>query len=346
MTPTVTLGHPSTDIAPIAFPVLIADIGGTNVRFAIQPAPNAPLVEFETVRTGDFPDFTEAVRQTVHPAADERPRSVLMAIAGPVTPPMKLTNAEWVIDPQRIVPDLELATLIVFNDFEALSLSLPSLREDQLMPIGKGEVKPRKPRLVLGPGTGLGVAALIYGDDAFRPLPGEGGHMSFGPETERDFQIWPHLERVGGRISGEAVLSGNGLARLYRGLAASEGLDRSDCRSGADVTHRAEAGEALADEAIELFLTYLGRYAGDLALVFIPEGGVYIAGGIAPRLKDRFETSGFRAAFETKAPHTRILSQIPTFLVTEQRPAVAGMAAFASDPQRFMVDLTGRRFDA
>ena len=344
---TVTPGHPSTDIAPIAFPVLIADIGGTNVRFAIQPEPHAPLLEFDTVGTGDFADFTEAVRQTVLPAAAERPRSVLMAIAGPVTPgPMKLTNAEWVITPDVIVRDLALATLIVFNDFEALSLSLPSLGEGQLMPIGRGEAMPRKPRLVLGPGTGLGVAGLMYGDDAYTPLAGEGGHMSFGPETERDYEIWPHLERVGGRISGEAVLSGNGLARLYRGLAASEGLDRSDCRSGADVTRRAEAGEALADEAIELFLTYLGRYAGDLALVFIPEGGVYIAGGIAPRLKDRFEKSGFRAAFETKAPHTKILTRMPTYLVTEPRPAVAGMAAFASEPHKFMVDLSGRRFGA
>ncbi len=343
----MTSGHPSTNIAPIPFPVLIADIGGTNVRFAIQPAPDAPLHEFDTVATGAFADFTEAVRRTVHPAAAERPRSVLMAIAGPLLAgPMKLTNAEWVIDPTAIVRDLGLSTLITFNDFEALSLSLPSLRADQVMKIGGGTVNPRKPRLVLGPGTGLGVAALIYGDEAFTPLAGEGGHVTLGPESERDFAIWPHLERVGGRISAEALLSGNGLARLYRGLAASEGLDRSDCLSGADVTRRAEAGEALADEAIELFLVYLGRLAGDLALVFIPEGGVYIAGGIAPRLADRFETSGFRAAFENKAPHTAILSRVPTFLVTEPRPAVAGLAAFASLPRRFVIDLTSRRFDA
>lgn len=341
-----TDGQPSISSAPIAYPVLIADIGGTNVRFAVVDAPQAEPRAFDAIETGAFPDFTAAVEATVIGKVPLRPRSVLMAIAGPVLPgEMKLTNAEWEIRPEAIARALDLATVIVFNDFEALSLSLPSLGEDQLMPIGRGATKLRKPLLALGPGTGLGVGALLYGEDQYIPVPGEGGHIALGPETPRDFQIWPHLERVGGRISGEALLSGNGLARLYRGIAAAEGVDRADCRRGADVTARAEAGEALASEAVDLFLTYLGRFAGDLALIFMAEGGVYVAGGIAPRLRDRFETSGFRAAFESRSPHEGLLSGIPTFLVTEPRPAVAGMAMFAEMPRRFMVDLTGRRFD-
>ncbi|GAB5377882.1 MAG: glucokinase [Acuticoccus sp.] len=343
---TIPTAREASDTAAIPFPVLIADIGGTNVRFSLLSEPGAPLDVFETVATGDFPGFSEAARHAVLERTGQRPRAVLMAIAGPANAvPMRLTNAHWVIDPAEIAATLSLSTVIVFNDFEALSLSLPALGDDQLMRIGDGVSQPRKPRLVLGPGTGLGVAALHYGEPYFIPLPGEGGHMTIGPETARDFEIWPHLERVGGRISGEALLSGNGLARLYRGIAAAAGEDRTACRSGADVTARAQAGEALADEAVSLFLTYLGRYAGNLALVFLPEGGVYIAGGIAPRLAARFAESGFRNAFEAKEPHAAILKAMPTYLVTEPRPAIAGMATFAEMPERFVVDLAGRRHD-
>ena len=133
---------------------------------------------------------------------------------------------------------------------------------------------------------------------------------------------------------------------VYRALAASGGLEASDCRRGEEVTRRADAGDAMADEAIELFLTYLGRLAGDLALLFLPKGGVYVAGGIAPRLTERFEKSGFRAAFEAKQPHVSLLEDIPTFVVTAPRPALAGLAAFAIMPERFAVDLSGRRFEA
>lgn len=344
---TIPTARHQSETAPIAFPVLIADIGGTNVRFSMLPEPGAPLEVFETVATGDFADFSEAARKTVLDHTALRPKSVLMAIAGPVNVvPMRLTNAHWVIDPADIAAKLSLKTVIVLNDFEALSLSLPALRDDQLVQIGVGRVAQRKPRLVLGPGTGLGVGALHYGEPYFIPLPGEGGHMTIGPESERDFEIWPHLEKVNGRVSGEALLSGNGLARLYRGMALAAGREEANCRSGADVTARALAGEALADEAVDLFLTYLGRYAGNLALVFLPEGGVFIAGGIAPRLADRFEKSGFRAAFEAKEPHEAMLKTVPTFLVTEPRPAIAGMATFAEMPERFMMDFTGRRFDA
>lgn len=337
----------ATDIEPVPFPALIADIGGTNVRLAILEDPHSTLREFATIGTGSFPDFAAAATSTVLDTTSIMPSSLLIAIAGPLSPgPMKLTNADWVIDPPQIIEALNLKTLITFNDFEALSLSLPALREDQIHKIGGGEGESRQPRLVVGPGTGLGVAALLYMDQHYIPVPGEGGHMSFGPESDRDYAIWPHLERFHGRITGEALLSGNGLARIYRAVCAADGVDGSACRDGAAVSAKADGGDPLATEAIDLFLTYLGRYVGDLSLVFLPRGGVYVAGGIAPRLKDRFAESGFREAFESKAPHTRIMSQTPTYLVTEPRPAVAGLATFATMPERFAIDLTGRRFDA
>lgn len=336
-----------TDIEPVPYPVLIADIGGTNVRFAVLSDAHSALRAFATVHTADYPSFESAVSAVVLDTTSIMPRSLLIAVAGPVGQgPTKMTNAEWVIDPEALIDQLNLETIIMFNDFEALSLSLPALREDQLLKVGGGEPISRHPRVVLGPGTGLGVASLIYGDRTYTPLPGEGGHMDVGPITDREFAIWPQISPLHGRLSGETLLSGDGLTRLYKAIAATDGEDGSRCSVGADVTRCAADGDRCANEAIDLFLTLLGRYAGDLALVFLAKGGVYIAGGIVPRLAERVKASPFREAFESKAPHNAIMRAMPTYLITEPRPAIAGLATFATMPERFSLDLSGRRFGA
>lgn len=336
----------SGDIRPLSFPVLIADIGGTNVRLTVLPEAYSPLRNFPTVETSAYPDFVSAAEATVLDTTAIMPRSLLIALAGPITGPhVKLTNADWEVDPVELCRALNLDSVITFNDFEALSLSLPYLRDDQLIKVGGGEAQARAPRIVLGPGTGLGVAALFYSDQCYSPLAGEGGHISIGPESARDFAVWPNLERFHGRISAEALLSGDGLARLYRGVARTDGREPW-VKTGADVTKALGDGDPVAQEAVDLFLTYLGRVAGDLALVTLAKGGVYIGGGIVPRLIDRVGASGFRAAFEAKAPHVKIMQDIPTFVITEPRPAVHGMASFATLPDRFSLDLKGRRFTA
>lgn len=333
------------DIAPIPFPVLLADVGGTNARLAILPEAHSPVRDFASVHTADYPDFASAASATVLDTTAILPRSLLLAIAGPVRgAETKLTNADWALDPEAIREDLNLDTVVMFNDFEALALSLPALEDEQLLKIGRGEMRSRQPRVVLGPGTGLGVAALIYADTCYTPLAGEGGHVDFGPISRRDFEIWPHLERLHGRVTGETLLSGNGLARIYRAVANASGADPTVCKDGPDVTRLADEGDNCADEAIDLFLTYLGRLAGDFALLFLAKGGVYIAGGIAPRLASRFESSPFRAAFEDKAPHAAIMAEMPTYLITDTKPAIAGMAHFATMPTRFALDLSGRRY--
>lgn len=330
---------------PLSFPVLIADIGGTNVRLGVLPQAHSPLRDFPTVQTGMFPDFASAAEATVLDTTALMPKSLLIALAGPITGPnVKLTNADWEVDPVGVARALNLDAVVTFNDFEALALSLPYLRDDQVMKVGAGEPVSRGPRVVVGPGTGLGVAALVYGDRCYTPLAGEGGHINLAPEDERDFAIWPHLDRFHGRISAEALLSGDGLARLYRAVARARGKDGDWCRSGPDVTRAADEGDDLALEAIDLFFTHLGRMAGDLALVFLAKGGVYVGGGIVPRLAGRIAGSGFRAGFEAKAPHGAIMGTIPTYLITEAKPAVAGMASFATMPERFALDLTGRYF--
>ena len=335
------------DIAPIPFPVLIADIGGTNARFAVLSEPHSPLRTFPVVRTADFPDLATAAAATVLDTTAILPRSLLVALAGPITgESTKLTNADWVIDPEETRNALGLDTIVTFNDFEAVALSLPSLTESQLLKVGRGDIVTREPRVALGPGTGLGVAALVYADRRYTPIAGEGGHVSIGPETPRDFEVWPHLERYCGRITGEALLSGDGMARLYRAVARADGEDGEWCIHGAEVTRALQDGDPVADATVELFLSYLGRLAGDLALIFLAKGGVYVAGGIAPRLIDRFGTGAFREAFEAKDPHRRILETIPTFVITDRTPAMAGMATFATMPERFTLNLQGRRYGA
>ncbi|UOM35122.1 glucokinase [Acuticoccus sp. I52.16.1] len=332
------------DLRPLSFPVLIADIGGTNVRLAVLPEAHSPVRDFPTVQTSAFPDFASAAEATVLDATAIMPRSCLIAAAGPITGAhVKLTNADWEIDPVALCRQLNLDTVITFNDFEALALSLPYLHGEQLLQVGAGETVPRAPRVVIGPGTGLGVAVMVYGDKRYTPLAGEGGHVSLAPETDRDFQIWPHIDRLHGRISGETLLSGRGLARIYRAIARADGKDPW-CTEGSEVTHALGYDDVIAAEAIDLFLTYLGRMAGDLALVTLAKGGVYIGGGIVPRLADRIASSGFRAAFEAKAPHAAIMRDIPTYLITEPKPAVSGMASFATLPERFALDLSERRF--
>lgn len=333
------------EIPPLPFPALVADIGGTNARFAIIPDTYGDIKNFVTVRTADYPDPAAAIEAEVLAKTSVIPRSMAIAMAGPVDGG-RLTNADWEIRPRDLLAALAIDEVIVLNDFEALALALPTLGEAELVRIGGGPPpEPLGPRVVVGPGTGLGVAALVHGTQRFIPVPGEGGHMSFAPETEEDFSIWPHLPRVDGRVTGETVLSGRGLAHIHQALAARDGAG-DGLPTGEAVNAAALAGEARAKAAVELFAKYLGRFAGDLALLFLATGGVFIGGGIAPRLIDTLSSGAFRAAFDDKEPHSRLVQKMPTFVITDSRPALIGLAAFARMPNRFGMSLAGRRFAA
>ncbi|MGX1096199.1 glucokinase [Amorphus sp. MBR-141] len=332
------------DNEPLAFPILIADIGGTNARFALISDAYGALKHFPTVTTADFPTPVAAIEQAVLAHTSLLPKSIVMAIAGPVDlPPIKLTNAEWTIEPEALIETFGFRDVVVINDFEALALALPSLEETDLVQMGGGEARENAPRVVIGPGTGLGVASLVSAAGRLTPIPGEGGHVALGPETDEDFALWPHLERFHGRITTETLLSGAGIVRLYRGICAMGGLS-AEPATPEHVSELAMAGDAAALQAMRLFCTYLGRFSGDLALIFLAHGGVYIAGGIGPKITRFLSDGHFRRAFEAKAPHEAIMKTIPTSLVTHDRPALEGLAAFSRTPTRFAMSLQGRRF--
>ena len=331
----------------IRFPVLIGDIGGTNARFAMIAERDAPWERFEDVHTADYATVEDAIEAVVLACTALRPKTAILALAGPITGErIGLTNCPWIFEPRKLLPRFGLASIILLNDFEALSLCLPDLGEGDVDSIGGGRAVPERPRVVVGPGTGLGAGALIHARGAWIPVPGEGGHIDLGPVSERDYAIWPHLEKSFGRFSAETLLCGPGLLRVYRGLASFHGGAPAHA-TPAEVTAAGLSGDdPVAVEALDFFVTHLGRFAGNLAVVFVATGGVYLAGGISAKIAPALRMGTFREAFVAKDPHRRLMEEMMTAIITRPDPALAGIAAFARDPGRFGVELDGKLWQA
>ncbi len=198
------------------FPVLVCDTGGTNVRFALSDKPGAPLGPIVHLVTDDYPGLPEAI-EAAAPKLGQRPRSMIVCGAGPVVGrELKLTNAPWVMDGPETARRAGLSQGLLLNDFEAQALSLPAIKTDWTRAIGPLAFGAQGPEVILGPGTGLGIAALVEANGRFTPVSSEACHIDFGPVTEEEFAFWPYLERAHGRITSESVLNGAGLARVHR----------------------------------------------------------------------------------------------------------------------------------
>lgn len=334
----------------IALPALVGDIGGTNARFQYVVSKDEPVIEFDTVATADFETVEDAIRQAVLDQSDIRPATAILAAAGPITRNgLDLTNCHWNIRPEKFLDAGPFRNLLLMNDFEAQALSLPFLTDHDLhdlepltgsKPTATGQQRATK--AVLGPGTGLGVALLVHAAGMWVPVAGEGGHVDLGPRNDREAELFAHLEKVGGRVSGEQVVCGPGLFNIYQACCAADGMS-PELNSPAEISSAAMAGQSpQAVEALEVFCTCLGRLAGDLALTSMATGGVYISGGIARKILPFLENSGFRAAFDDKAPHQAIVSNIKTRVVTRDIPALLGLSQFARSPEAFALDIAHR----
>jgi glucokinase len=325
-----------------AFPVLVADVGGTNARFSVQEKPNAALSEPVHVHTGDSPGLAEAIEAAL-PKLPARPRSVIACGAGPIVDgKLKLTNAAWHIDGREVARYLKLEGGLLLNDFEAQALSLPAIRADWTRQIGPLAHGADGPHVILGPGTGLGVAALIEASGKHTPVSSEICHMGFGPATDEESAIWPHLERAHGRITCESVTNGSGLLRVYRArLLAKGGKPIHDDPAGVTTAALADPKGEEA-EGVRLYWRIFGRLAGDIAIAFVARGGVTLAGGVLPRIVDLLDETAFRKAFEDKAPVDALARAIPTRLVTKADSVLAGMAAIAAAPDCYAIDYAGR----
>jgi glucokinase len=250
------------------------------------------------------------------------------------------------VKPREMLATTGVSDVIVLNDFEAQALAVVALGPEHMEKIGGGEAVPEAGRVVLGPGTGLGVAGLIRACGRWIPVPGEGGHMDIGPRSPRDLEIFPHLEKIDGRISGEQILSGRGLVNAYRAVAAASNAT-SRFTLPAEITAAALAkSDPIAEEALSFFVTCLGRTAGDLALVFKSHGGVFLTGGIAQKIVPALKADNFRLAFEDKAPHAAMMRAMPIYVITHPLAALAGLAEFARRPEEFSIQTKGRHWSS
>lgn len=328
----------------LPFPILIGDIGGTNARFSILVDAESKATDFVHVQTADYETIDDAIIDKVFNNADlAKPRSAILAIAGPIDgDEIDLTNCDWIVRPKKMIGELGFDAVLVLNDFEAQALAVATLTDGDRTPIGPTLPAVDATRVVLGPGTGLGVAGLLHAHNTWFPVPGEGGHVDIGPRTPRDLEIFPHLVTIEGRVSAEEIISGRGLLHIYNAVCAADGVEPMMKRP-ADVTEEGLSGKnAQAAEALELFVTYLGRLAGDLALIFMARGGVFLGGGISPKILPELKKTLFRAAFEDKAPHKELMKTIPTFVVTHPQAALAGLASYARMPASYGIVTDGR----
>jgi glucokinase len=326
----------------IPFPVAVVDVGGTNARFALKPAPDAPLGAAVHLKTHDYPGLVEAAEAAVA-SLGARPRSILVCGAGPVDGrKLKLTNAPWTMDGPETARRLGLAQGLLFNDFEAQALSLPTIPQGWARPIGPVGFGPSGPQVILGPGTGLGIGALVEAAGRYTPLASEACHIDFGPVGEEESALWPQLERVYGRITTESVLAGPGLARVHAARIAALGAPRPTLDPPGVVA------AALADRggpeaaSLRLYWRIIARFAGDMGVAFVATGGVTLAGGVLPRIVDFLDDAAFRSAFEAKAPVDALARRIPTRLVIHSDTVLVGMAAIAAAPQRYAIDYASR----
>ena len=307
---------------------LVADIGGTNARFALIEAPGAAPSHIRVLACADFTGPEAAVHAYLAAEGVSTPCAAAFGIANPVTGDrVAMTNHHWAFSVDALRTTLGLDRLLLVNDFTALALSLPHLATVELEQVGDGEARPGQAIALLGAGTGLGISGLVPAGDTLVPLQGEGGHVSLPASTPREAQVVAWLAARHGHVSAERVLSGPGLLALYTALCALNGVP-AETLSAEAVSARGRDGTCPhCVEALSMFCALLGTVAGDLALTLGARGGIYIGGGIVPQLGEFFARSPFRARFEAKGRFQPYLARIPTWVIRSPHVALIGASA-------------------
>lgn len=306
---------------------LIADIGGTNARFAlIEEGSTTPRHE-RTLSCANYHTLVDAVLAYLEDASQPMPETASLAIATPVLKDrVVMTNHVWDLSVEETRKALGLKSLRVINDYTALALALPYLGDDDFRKVGQGTSVDKQARAVLGPGTGLGVSGCIYTGEYWLPIQGEGGHVSYGPLDDREAEIIRVILKHHDFVSAESLVSGPGLVLLYQSITKCDGVEH-ELLSPEQISEKAINGtDSCAEEALAMLCGVLGSVAGNLALTLGARGGVYIGGGIVPKLGDYFDSSPFRARFEDKGRFKNYLSDIPTNVIVSKYPALLGAA--------------------
>ncbi|MFZ5720184.1 MAG: glucokinase [Pseudomonadota bacterium] len=307
---------------------LVGDVGGTNARFAVVDA-QGHTRNPRSFPNRDYASLAEIIAEYVETTCGrKRPPRAVIAVAGPVIDgEIEFTNLDWRVSEGDLLAHFEFEAVELINDFAAQALACPLLEGQDLRELGGEGRRPvhNAPLVALGAGTGFGVAALARSNRGDIAISTEGGHAAFAPVDEVEVEVWRRLDLKYGRVSIERLLSGQGLHDLYLALADLNG-QAPILPDEVAITTEGLAGDTLAAETLDRFCAILGAVAGDLALTYGARGGVFVSGGIAPRIADRLAASPFRARFEDKGRLSDFVQPIPTYLVLHPYPAIVGAA--------------------
>jgi glucokinase len=306
---------------------IVADIGGTNARFAVAALDTLELSEIRHYLCSEHETLACAASAYLS-TLKQAPRRAAFAVAAPViSDEIHLTNSPWRFTKAALCSVTGLEDILLLNDFEALALSLPHLVSSEVHQLGGVEPAPDATKLVIGPGTGIGVAGLVWVGTEWVAVPSEGGHMSLATHTVREFELAERLRSGRRHLSVERALSGPGLADLYRAVAASHGKVPEPLSPNDVLTRGTALSDDIAVEALGLFVVWLGAFAGDAALLFGARGGVYLGGGIAPKMVSALSTGVFRHAFADKGRMEKYLAPIPVYVILAEHATLKGAAA-------------------
>lgn len=306
--------------------LLVADIGGTNARFAhVDPATH-DICNIKTLQCADFVTADAAIRHYLDVCGLAQPSAMCLAVAGPcIDGDINVTNNHWSLSTSAMQSEFGIDAVRLVNDFEAVAYGIPLLGSDMCLPVGHDRVHTLHRDFsvaVIGPGTGFGVAGVVCRDGAMSPIIGEGGHVGFAPRTDLQIRILQGLMKDFTPVSVERLLSGPGIENIF---AVLSGMAGDNTRlAAAKIFRRAEAGDALAKRTVAVFFEVMGQVAADVTLLLGAVDGLYIAGGISKRYEDRLLNSEFRLAFERVGKHEALMQTVPTYLIKHDEPGLLG----------------------
>lgn len=305
---------------------LVGDIGATNARFALVRR-DGSLAAARNFNVSEYPSLLAAIEAFLKREAMLKPTRAALAVASPICgDQVTLTNHPWSFSSEALRRSLKLESLRVINDFAANAIAIPGLAAGDRIAVGRGRQAVNAPIAVIGPGSGLGVSALIPSAGGWTAVQSEGGHVTMAPTDDQESRVLEFLRKRHGHVSAERVLSGPGISNLYDALRGVAGAAMATPPPAWITDPKSWETDPFARETTVMFCAMLGTVAGNLALTLGARGGVYIAGGIVPKLGPSFTKSGFRERFESKGRFRSYLAEIPTYVIVHPTPALLGAA--------------------
>ncbi|HEB55110.1 MAG TPA: glucokinase [Gammaproteobacteria bacterium] len=320
--------------------VLAGDIGGTHARLCLaeKKSEKIHIIREQVYASQQYPDLLPIIQDFLQNHQDIDPIAACFAVAGPIRQQQaQVTNLPWLLNARQLAKSLSIERLSLLNDFQAAGYGLATLAEDQLFTLQTGQPEDQARRALIGAGTGLGISCLIYQDHRYVPYPSEGGHVGFAPADRLQSSLLAYLQSSLGYVCYEHLLSGAGLVRIYRFLLEEHGAASAFSESimqsaepAAEISHHAQHGDDdIALQTLDCFIRIYAAQAGNVALNYLASGGIYLAGGIAPKIIDQLNSDHFLAAFQNKGAMSDLMRSFPVKVIMQEKVGLLGAAEFA-----------------